>query len=30
MPTGLDPAVVAERVVVAIERGDSAVASTDF
>src|SRR6056297_3484939 len=30
MPTGLEPQVVAERVVAAIERGDSAVASTDF
>jgi len=30
MPMGLDPAVVAERVVAAIEQGDSAVASTDF
>jgi short-subunit dehydrogenase len=30
MPTGLEPAAVAERIVVAIERGDSAVASTDF
>lgn len=30
MPTGLEPAVVAERIVTAIERGDTAVASTDF
>lgn len=30
MPTGLEPAVVAERVVAAIEQGDAAVASTDF
>jgi short-subunit dehydrogenase len=30
MPTGLEPAVVAERIVAAIERGDTAVASTDF
>lgn len=30
MPQGLDPAVVAERVVTAIERGDTTVASTDF
>jgi cyclic-di-GMP-binding biofilm dispersal mediator protein len=30
MPTGLDPRVVAERVVTAIEQSDSAVASTDF
>jgi cyclic-di-GMP-binding biofilm dispersal mediator protein len=30
MPTGLEPAAVAERIVAAIERGDTAVASTDF
>jgi short-subunit dehydrogenase len=30
MPQGLEPAVVAERVVTAIERGDTAVTSTDF
>jgi NAD(P)-dependent dehydrogenase (short-subunit alcohol dehydrogenase family) len=30
MPGGLGPSVVAERVVKAIERGDTAVASTDF
>jgi short-subunit dehydrogenase len=30
MPPGLEPAVVAERIVTAIERGDTAVASTDF
>jgi cyclic-di-GMP-binding biofilm dispersal mediator protein len=30
MPVGLDPAAVAERIVRAIEQGDSAVASTDF
>ena len=30
MPQGLEPAVVAERVVTAIEHGDTAVASTDF
>lgn len=30
MPVGLDPGVVAERLVTAIERGDNAVASTDF
>ena len=30
MPTGLEPAAVAERVVTAIEQGDTAVASTDF
>lgn len=30
MPQGLEPEVVAERVVTAIERGDAAVASTDF
>ena len=30
MPAGLEPAAVAERVVAAIEQGDSAVASTDF
>ena len=30
MPTGLEPATVAERLVVAIEQGDTAVASTDF
>jgi cyclic-di-GMP-binding biofilm dispersal mediator protein len=30
MPTGLAPAAVAERVVVAIERGDTVVASADF
>jgi cyclic-di-GMP-binding biofilm dispersal mediator protein len=30
MPTGLEPATVAERLVRAIEQGDSAVASTDF
>jgi NAD(P)-dependent dehydrogenase (short-subunit alcohol dehydrogenase family) len=30
MPQGLAPAVVAERVVTAIERGDTAVASIDF
>ena len=30
MPQGLEPATVAERVVTAIERGDTAVASTDF
>lgn len=30
MPTGLDPAAVAERIVVAIEQGDTVVASTDF
>ena len=30
MPTGLEPAAVAERVVAAIEQGDTAVASTDF
>jgi cyclic-di-GMP-binding biofilm dispersal mediator protein len=30
MPTGLEPAAVAERIVVAIEQGDASVASTDF
>ncbi len=30
MPDGLDPATVAERVVTAVEQGDSVVASTDF
>ena len=30
MPTGLEPAAVAARVVAAIEQGDTAVASTDF
>ena len=30
MPTGLEPAAVAERVVTAIEQNDTAVASTDF
>lgn len=30
MPVGLEPAAVAERIIVAIEQGDSAVASTDF
>ncbi len=30
MPVGLEPSVVAERVVEAIERGDTAVASADF
>ena len=30
MPVGLEPSMVAERVVAAIEQGDSAVASTDF
>jgi len=30
MPTGLEPAAVAERVVTAIEQGDAVVASTDF
>jgi len=30
MPQGLEPAVVAERVMTAIENGDTAVASTDF
>jgi short-subunit dehydrogenase len=30
MPTGLDPAAVAERVVAAIEQGEQVVASTDF
>ena len=30
MPQGLEPSVVAERVVTAIERGDTTVASTDF
>lgn len=30
MPTGLAPATVAERVMVAIERGDTVVASADF
>jgi NAD(P)-dependent dehydrogenase (short-subunit alcohol dehydrogenase family) len=30
MPTGLEPASIAERVVVAIERGDTVVASADF
>jgi cyclic-di-GMP-binding biofilm dispersal mediator protein len=30
MPVGLDPSVVAERVVAAIERGDAAVGSADF
>ena len=30
MPTGLEPAAVAERVVTAIEQGDTVVASTDF
>ena len=30
MPAGLEPAAVAERVVRAIEQGDTAVASTDF
>jgi cyclic-di-GMP-binding biofilm dispersal mediator protein len=30
MPTGLEPAAVAERVVAAIEQGDTTVASTDF
>jgi cyclic-di-GMP-binding biofilm dispersal mediator protein len=30
MPTGLAPSAVAERVVVAIERGDTVVASADF
>ena len=30
MPVGFEPAMVAERVVAAIEQGDSAVASTDF
>ena len=30
MPTGLEPAAVAQRVVTAIEQGDAAVASTDF
>lgn len=30
MPVGLEPAAVAERIVVAIERGESPVASTDF
>lgn len=30
MPAGLEPAVVARRVVTAIEQGDTAVASTDF
>lgn len=30
MPTGLEPAVVAERVVTAIEQGDTAVAAADF
>jgi cyclic-di-GMP-binding biofilm dispersal mediator protein len=30
MPQGLEPGVVAERVVTAIEHGDTAVASTDF
>ncbi len=30
MPVGLEPATVAERIVTAIEQGDSAVASTDF
>jgi len=30
MPVGLEPAMVAERVVAAIEQGDSAVASIDF
>ncbi len=30
MPVGLDPSVVAERVVTAIEQGDAAVASADF
>ena len=30
MPTGLEPAAVARRVVTAIEQGDTAVASTDF
>ncbi len=30
MPLGLEPALVAERVVVAIERGDVAVAAADF
>ena len=30
MPTGLEPAAVAERIVAAIEQGDAAVASTDF
>ncbi len=30
MPEGLDPAAVAERIVVAIEQGDTTVASADF
>jgi short-subunit dehydrogenase len=30
MPLGLEPAAVAERIVTAIEQGDTAVASTDF
>ncbi len=30
MPRGLEPATVAERIVVAIEQGDASVASTDF
>jgi short-subunit dehydrogenase len=30
MPVGLEPAAVAERIVRAIEQGDTAVASTDF
>jgi len=30
MPVGLEPAMVAERVVAAIEQGDTAVASSDF
>jgi short-subunit dehydrogenase len=30
MPVGLEPAAVAERIVSAIEQGDTAVASTDF
>jgi short-subunit dehydrogenase len=30
MPTGLEPATVAERVIVAIERGDAVVAAADF
>jgi cyclic-di-GMP-binding biofilm dispersal mediator protein len=30
MPVGLEPSAVAERIVTAIEQGDSAVASTDF
>jgi short-subunit dehydrogenase len=30
MPTGLDPGVVAERIVTAVERNEAVVASTDF